>query len=307
MNDITVTRLINGPEAFTPDGEFCLGETRGARPLRRRRLLRARPRRRRRDRQGHGRVDRRGRARASTCGTWTSAASAPSTARPPTRSSGLREVYETYYDIKYPGHERRAGRPLRGRRRRTPGTATTAPSFGEKSGWERVNWYDGQRRGAATSRCARAGGPGELWSPAIGAEHAGHARGGGPVRRVLLRQDRGRGSGRRGLPRAAVRQRGRAGRRRHHLHADAQHARRDRVRLHGDAPATRTRFSIVTGTAFGNHDLGWIRRARAGGRERAGGRRHRPVVVLRPLGPARAGRAGRGARRPSCPARRSRT
>ena len=24
-----------------------------------------------------------------------------------------REVYETYYDIRYPGHERQAGRPLR--------------------------------------------------------------------------------------------------------------------------------------------------------------------------------------------------
>ena len=27
MDDVKVTRLINGPEAFTPDNEFCLGET----------------------------------------------------------------------------------------------------------------------------------------------------------------------------------------------------------------------------------------------------------------------------------------
>ena len=27
MDEITVTKLINGPEAFTPDNEFCLGET----------------------------------------------------------------------------------------------------------------------------------------------------------------------------------------------------------------------------------------------------------------------------------------
>jgi 4-methylaminobutanoate oxidase (formaldehyde-forming) len=27
MDDVTVTRLINGPEAFTPDNEFCLGES----------------------------------------------------------------------------------------------------------------------------------------------------------------------------------------------------------------------------------------------------------------------------------------
>ena len=31
MEDVKVTRLINGPEAFTPDNEFCLGRDRGAR------------------------------------------------------------------------------------------------------------------------------------------------------------------------------------------------------------------------------------------------------------------------------------
>ena len=27
LEEARITRLINGPEAFTPDGEFCLGET----------------------------------------------------------------------------------------------------------------------------------------------------------------------------------------------------------------------------------------------------------------------------------------
>src|SRR4051794_31406225 len=27
VDEVTITRLINGPEAFTPDGEFCLGES----------------------------------------------------------------------------------------------------------------------------------------------------------------------------------------------------------------------------------------------------------------------------------------
>ena len=27
MDEVTITKLINGPEAFTPDNEFCLGET----------------------------------------------------------------------------------------------------------------------------------------------------------------------------------------------------------------------------------------------------------------------------------------
>ena len=62
MDQITVTKLINGPEAFTPDNEFCLGESDASRLLRRRGLLRPRPGRRRRHRQGDGRVDPRRRA-----------------------------------------------------------------------------------------------------------------------------------------------------------------------------------------------------------------------------------------------------
>ena len=44
------------------------------------------------------------------------------------------------------------------------------------------------------------------------------------------------------------------------------------------------RFSIVTGTAFGNHDREWIRRHLARGRQRPGARRHLAVGVLRRLG-----------------------
>src|SRR5436305_9580472 len=51
------------------------------------------------------------------------------------------EVYATYYDIKYPNEERRAGRPLR----LSPAYARLAElgaCFGEKSGWERANWFE---------------------------------------------------------------------------------------------------------------------------------------------------------------------
>ena len=37
MEDVKVTRMINGPEAFTPDNEFCLGRDRDPRPVRGRR------------------------------------------------------------------------------------------------------------------------------------------------------------------------------------------------------------------------------------------------------------------------------
>src|SRR5207244_4040321 len=80
-----------------------------------------------------------------------------------------REVYATYYDVKYPGHEREAGRPLRVSptydRLRELGAA-----FGEKSGWERANWFEANASAGDESLRPR-GWAGRLWSPAIGAEH----------------------------------------------------------------------------------------------------------------------------------------
>ncbi len=80
-----------------------------------------------------------------------------------------KEVYETYYDIRYPGHERLAGRPLRVSSAYDWHAAHGA-AFGEKSGWERVNWYESNA--AAGEESLRPNGwAGMLWSPAIGAEH----------------------------------------------------------------------------------------------------------------------------------------
>jgi glycine cleavage system aminomethyltransferase T len=80
-----------------------------------------------------------------------------------------REVYSTYYDVKYPGHERSAGRPLR-LSPIYPRLAELGAAFGEKSGWERVNWFE--PNGARGDPSLRPHGwAGRLWSPAIGAEH----------------------------------------------------------------------------------------------------------------------------------------
>ena len=156
MDDVKVTRLINGPEAFTPDNEFCLGETEVRGLLRRRRVLRPRPGRRRRHRQGDGRVDRRRRARRSTSGRWTSAASGAQYRSPRYTLARAQEVYETYYDIRYPGHERQAGPPAADARSAYAWHREHGAAFGEKSGWERVNWYEsnaaGGRCGAAPAR-----------------------------------------------------------------------------------------------------------------------------------------------------------
>ncbi len=79
------------------------------------------------------------------------------------------EVYATYYDVKYPGHEREAGRPLRvsptyGR------LQELGAAFGEKSGWERANWFE-PNAAAGDEALRPRGWAGRLWSPAIGAEH----------------------------------------------------------------------------------------------------------------------------------------
>ena len=144
-----------------------------------------------------------------------------------------KEVYETYYDIRYPGHERRAGPPaarlerLRvARRARRRVRREVGLGAGQLVRVERGRG----RRGAAAARA----GPGMHWSPAIGAEHRGRARDGRPCStspRSPSSRSAGPGAG--DAARVAVRQPRRARGRRDHLHADAQPPRRDRVRLHG--------------------------------------------------------------------------
>ena len=78
------------------------------------------------------------------------------------------EALSQYYDIKYPGEEKLAGRPLRV----SPAYArhqALGASFGEKGGWERVNWYESNAAGGDESLRPR-GWAGENWSPAIEVE-----------------------------------------------------------------------------------------------------------------------------------------
>ena len=131
------------------------------RVLRRGRLLRARHRRRRRHRQGDGRVDRLRRPWHGPVAHGRHAGSGAQYRSPSyTLDADAVENYETYYDIVYPGQEREAGRPLR----TSPAYAwhvAHGASFGEKSGWERVNWYErnapARRRVVASPGVGRAG------------------------------------------------------------------------------------------------------------------------------------------------------
>jgi glycine cleavage system aminomethyltransferase T/glycine/D-amino acid oxidase-like deaminating enzyme len=256
MEDVKVTRLINGPEGFTPDNEFLLGESevRGF-------FVAA-------GFCAHGLAGAGGLGKAMA--EWILAGEPAMDLwemdvrrfgahyRSPSYTlKRTREVYETYYDIKYPGHERMAGRPLRVSSayawHRDHGAA-----FGEKSGWERVNWYESNAPVGDEALRPR-GWAGQLWSPAIGAEHVACRE------RAALFDESSFAKIEVAGPGAAA-----------YLEwlCDNRVARgvgqitytqmlNARGGIECDFTVTRVEdelFSIVTGTAFGNHDLSWIRR-----------------------------------------------
>ncbi|HEX9482359.1 MAG TPA: FAD-dependent oxidoreductase, partial [Solirubrobacteraceae bacterium] len=256
MDEITVTRLINGPEAFTPDNEFCLGESEVGGFFVAAGFC------------AHGLAGAGGIGKAMA--EWILAGEpgqdmwemdirrfGPHYRSPSYTLARTREVYETYYDIRYPGHERLAGRPLR-----TSSAyswhASHQAAFGEKSGWERVNWYEINAPAGEEDLRPR-GWAGMHWSPAIGAEHlATRERAGlfdessfakleiaGPGAATFLEDM---------CDNRVAREVGAI--------TYTQMLNR-RGGIECDFTVTRVGeelFSIVTGTAFGNHDLSWIRR-----------------------------------------------
>ena len=257
MDEVKVTKLINGPEAFTPDNEFCLGETE-VRGL----FVAA-------GFCAHGLAGAGGIGKVMA--EWI-AEGEPSLdlwemdmrrfgaqyRSPSYTHARIRETYETYYDIRYPNHERRPGGRC-GSRPPTPGTREHGAAFGEKSGWERVNWYEWNAgRGRRVAAAARLGGPALVARDRRRAPR--HPRGGRALRRVLVREDGDRGPGGGGAARAPLRQPGRPRRR---AGSPTRRCSTARGGIECDFTVARLaeeRFSIVTGTAFGNHDREWIRK-----------------------------------------------
>ncbi len=256
MEDVKVTRLINGPEAFTPDNEFCLGETEVgglfvaagfcAHGL-----------------AGAGGI---GKVMAEwivegepSLDVWEMDIRrfGPHYRSPSYTLKRAKEVYETYYDIRYPGHEREAGRPLRVSSAYAWHREHDA-AFGEKSGWERVNWYTANEPLGDGSLRPR-GWAGMHWSPAIGAEHRATREAAGLFDESSFAKLEISGPGA-----AALLE-----------HLCDNHVARDvgaitytqmlnsRGGIECDFTVTRLEdelFQVVTGTAFGNHDASWIRR-----------------------------------------------
>ena len=248
-------RLINGPEAFTPDGEFILGPT---------------------DVRGfwvaagfcaHGLAGAGGMGQlvaewivegTPSLDVWHMdsrrfGAAYRSRAYTLARTT---EIYSTYYDVKYPGHEREAGRPLR-LSPAYPRLQELGAAFGEKSGWERANWFE-PNAASGDERLRPRGWAGKLWSPAIGAEHRACREAAALFDESSFAKIEVSGEGAADLlerlcDNRVAREVGAI------TYTQMLNARGG---IECDFTVTRLaedRFRIVTGTAFGRHDLAWIR------------------------------------------------
>jgi glycine cleavage system aminomethyltransferase T/glycine/D-amino acid oxidase-like deaminating enzyme len=168
MADVGVRRVINGPEAFTPDNEFCLGETAVAGLFVAAGFC------------AHGIAGAGGIGRVLA--EWI-VGGEPSLSvwhmdinrfgaqyRSPAHTlARTLETYRTYYDIPFPGRQRESGRGLR-RSGAYGWHREHGAKFGEKAGWERVDYYT-VNAAVGDESLRPAGWAGRHWSPAIGAEH----------------------------------------------------------------------------------------------------------------------------------------
>ncbi len=166
------------------------------------------------------------------------------------------ETYSKYYDIHYPNEERQSARPLR----LSPAYArlqALGAVFGEKTGWERPNWF-GMYEAQATHGHEPRGWARHHWSPAIGVEHLGTRERAGLFDESSFSKIEVRGPGAVGLLQ--------------HLCANDidrpvgsviyTAMLNPRGGMECDFTVTRLaldRFLIVTGAAFGEHDRSWLR------------------------------------------------
>jgi glycine cleavage system T protein len=255
LADAEVVRLINGPEAFTPDGEFILGPS---------------------DVRGlwvaagfcaHGLAGAGGMGKlvaewivegTPSLDVWHMDSRRFGVAYRSREYTVARtkEIYETYYDVKYPGHERQAGRPLR-ISPAYPRLVELGAAFGEKSGWERANWFEPNAAAGDESLRPR-GWAGKLWSPAIGAEHRACREAAALFDESSFAKLEVSGEGaadflERLCANRVAREVGRV---------TYTQLLNPRGGIECDYTVTRLaeeRFRIVTGTAFGQHDLAWLR------------------------------------------------
>ena len=250
-----IVQLLNGPEGFTPDGEFLLGPT---------------------DVKGfwvaaafcaHGLAGAGGLGKAMAewiiegtpewnCWRLDVRRFGPHYISQRFTLNRTIESNSRYYDIHLPGEERQTERNFR----LSPAYAREkelGAFFGEKFGWERPNWYTPYEPKAVHGYRPR-GWAAEHWSPAIGHEHMETRRAAGLFDESSFSKIEVRGPGAASFLQSMC----------------ANNVDRpvgtvvytsmlnERGGIECDFTITRLaddRFLIVTGTAFGVHDLNWIR------------------------------------------------
>jgi glycine cleavage system aminomethyltransferase T/glycine/D-amino acid oxidase-like deaminating enzyme len=254
LADIGVRRMINGPEAFTPDNEFCLGETAVAGFFVAAGFC------------AHGIAGAGGIGQVlaewivdgePSLDVWHMDINRFGAAfRSPSYTLARTvENYRTYYDIAYPNIQRESVRGLR-RSGAYPWHCEHQATFGEKAGWERVDWYEANAsRGNAALRPG--GWAGRSWSPAIAAEHLGTRAAAGLFDESSFAKIEVSGPDAAALlewccDNAVARAVG---------DVTYTQALNRRGGIECDFTVTRIAdevFVVVTGTAFGTHDLAWL-------------------------------------------------
>ena len=254
MAEAGIRKLINGPEAFTPDNEFCLGETEVAGFFVAAGFC------------AHGIAGAGGIGQVMAAwivdgdpglDVWhMDIRRFGAHYRSPSYTlKKTTENYETYYDIPYPNRERTAGRPLRV----SPAYGwheAHGAVFGEKAGWERVNYY---APNATDGFTPPRGWAARGWAAAVGAEHLATRRTAGLFDESSFAKIEVAGPGAAALlewlcDNKVAREVGAV------TYTQALNARGG---IECDFTVTRIAedaFLIVTGTAFGSHDLGWLRK-----------------------------------------------
>jgi glycine cleavage system aminomethyltransferase T/glycine/D-amino acid oxidase-like deaminating enzyme len=251
-----IRRVINGPEGFTPDNEFCLGETTVAGFFVAAGFC------------AHGIAGAGGIGKVVA--DWIMDGDpgldvwhmdirrfGPAYRSPSYTLARTVETYATYYDIAYPNRQRRAGRPLR----TSPVYAWHAAHgavFGEKAGWERVEHYR-HVAGQELEELRPRGWAGRDWSPSVAVEHLATRGSAGLFDESSFAKIDVSG------PDAAAFLERVCDNRVARGVGDVTYTQclNERGGIEMDVTVTRLgehAFRIVTGTAFGAHDIGWLRR-----------------------------------------------
>ena len=277
------------PRGVHPRQRVLPRRDRGRRLLRLRRLLRPRPRRRRRDREGDGRVDRRGRAEPRPLGHGHPPLRRPvplALLHPRADQGELRDLLRhPLPQPRAPGRAAAAGLPGQ---RLAPRARRRLRREIRLGAGQLVRVERGRGRRGAAARAAGPASTGRRRSAPSTAPPARRSRSSTSPRSPSSRSrapappSSSKASATTGSPATPGK-------------ITYTQMLNHRGGIECDFTVARLaedRFSIVTGTAFGNHDREWMRRHLPGRRQRPDQRRHLAAGLLRDLGAAGARRAG---------------